>query len=98
MMMMMAMMVVAKTPTNVSVRVSTRIHGRVIHWRRSNVHGSRRDNDRCGAYRSHGDAHGRRSDDDPRNGNGNSNIDANRYAGTRRGGTCGSEGDCDCTD
>ena len=51
------------------------------------------------ADRRHGHAHRCGcGDDDCGNGNRNPDINAERYAGARRGGACGSEGDCYCTD
>lgn len=59
----------------------------------------RRDHYRRRANRRDWRAHGRRSrDDHRRDGDRNSNVNAKRYAGPRRGGACGCEGDCDCTD
>ena len=59
----------------------------------------RSDHDRRRADRRNGDAHGCWSrDDDCRSRNGKTNVDSERYACARRGGACGSEGDCYYTD
>jgi hypothetical protein len=62
----------------------------VIHWRRRDHYWRRAD-------RRHGHAC-RCGDNDGGNRKGNPDVNAKRYAGVRRGGACGSEGDCDCTE
>jgi hypothetical protein len=58
----------------------------------------RRENDARRINRDYGRADGRGRYNHCRDRQRYANVDAKRYAGARRGGGGGSEGDCDCTD
>ena len=89
-MVVMVMMAMAMAEPHVMV---TRINGRRI------IHRSGRDDHQGRAHRHTRDRYAqrwRRGHDDC--GDWNSDVYAERYAGARRVGARGSEGDCDCTD
>ena len=78
-----------------SVWIITRI-GRIVDRRGSRVYGSGRDHYGRRTHRRYGSAHAWDGNDNC--GNGDTDIDAERYAGACRIGGTGSEGDCDCTE